>query len=365
MIGYYVHHHGLGHLARARQICDQLARRGHEVVGFSSLARPQQWPGDWVDLPLDTVGADATDALLDQTAGGVLHWAPLGHDGLRERMSRIAGRLGALDLMVVDVSVEVALLARLFGVPTVVVAMRGLRDDRPHAAAYDAATTLLAPWSPEFPEPWWPQEWTAKTTFVGAMSRFDHLSPRPRASAAPSPAPSAVSGTRRVLAVWGGGGSDLPADAVASARLATPGWQWVWRSPAEPSPDLWHDLADCDVVVCHAGNNTVAEVAAARRPAIVLPQSRPFQEQHHTADALARAGLAVTLDHWPEPERWPRLLEEAARLDGSGWSRWNRGDGAALAADALAAHAVADDPADHVLDDPAPNRQSRGAHHAQ
>lgn len=330
MIGYYVHHHGLGHLARARQICAQLASRGHEVVGFSSLTRPDQWPGDWVDLPLDTPPPGAVAAPLDATAGGVLHWAPLGHEGMGERMSRIARRLASLDLMVVDVSVEVALLARLFGVPTVVVAMRGLRDDRPHAAAYDAATALLAPWASEFPEPWWPTAWTSKTAFVGALSRFDHLDP-----ATADTADSGGTRPRRVLAVWGGGGSDLPDDALASARRATPGWEWLWRSPTEPSPDLWAELLDCDVVVCHGGNNTVAEVAAARRPAIVLPQSRPFHEQHHTADALARAGLAVTVEQWPTPERWPGLLDQAVGIGGSGWARWNPGDGAARAAQAL------------------------------
>ncbi|TRY19664.1 hypothetical protein FOJ82_01900 [Tessaracoccus rhinocerotis] len=321
MIGYYVHHQGLGHVTRARGIGRELARRGVGVVAFSSLVRPDDWTGEWVRLP-----TDETNTPFEPTAGGVLHWAPLGHEGLGGRMRAIAERLPDLCLVVVDVSVEVALLARLFGVPTVVVAMRGDRSDRPHLAAYDSACTLLAPWEQRFADQGWPAHWSEKTHFVGAMSRFDDLEP---------PATRARAG-RRVLGVWGGGGTDLPAGAVQAARAATPGWDWVWRSPADPSPDLWADLHGCDVVVCHAGNNALAEVASARRPAVVVAQPRPFDEQRHAAAAIRRAGLAVALDEWPEPDTWPQLLDEARRRGGEGWKQWNRRDGAGRAAEALA-----------------------------
>ncbi len=75
-------------------------------------------------------------------------------------------------LVVVDVSVEVAVLVRAMGVPVVVAAMRGQRDDRAHTTAYDLADALLAPWPAALPEPW-PQRWLDKTWHVGALSRFD------------------------------------------------------------------------------------------------------------------------------------------------------------------------------------------------
>ncbi len=327
MIGYYVHHQGLGHLTRALQITAQLRLRGEQVLGMSQLNRPAGWPGEWVRLP-----SDEAERPWDESAGGVLHWAPLRHPGLSGRMLAISQRLAELSVMVVDVSVEVALLARLFGVPVVVVAMRGDRADRPHLAGYDAATALLAPWEDGFPEGWWPDRWTAKTHFVGAMSRFDHR-PFPVAGG---------QGSHRIIGVWGGGGTDLPDDAQAVAQSAMPDWEWVWRSPAAPSADLWEDLHACDVVVCHAGNNTVAEVAAARRPAIVVAQQRPFLEQHHTVAAIRRAGLAVALDDWPVARSWPRLIDMALRLGGEGWGAWNRRDGAARAAEVLVRLAAMD-----------------------
>src|SRR2546430_2737882 len=46
--------------------------------------------------------------------------------------------------------------------------------------------------------------------------------------------------------------------------------------------EVWPRRSDAGVVATHAGQNAVAEVAAARRPAIVLPQNRPHGEQHAT-----------------------------------------------------------------------------------
>lgn len=315
MIGYYVHHHGVGHITRASHVARHLRS---PVTGFSSLPKPASWPGDWLQLP-----SDVTHEPCDPAAGGVLHWAPLQHGGYARRMAMLSSHMAGLDLMVVDVSVEVSLLARLHGVPTVVLAMRGDRSDPPHRMAYDSASALLVPWSQEFPEPWWPTSWTTKSWFVGAMSRFDDHT---------TVAVPAHGLHRRVLVLFGGGGHDVTESAVTAAAEQTPGWQWTLRSAERPSPDLWKELGEADVVVSHGGNNAVAEVAAAQRPAIIVPQRRPFNEQHHTAAALDRAGICVGLETWPEPDQWRALLERALLLGAAGWSAWNPLDGAVRAA---------------------------------
>ena len=58
---------------------------------------------------------------------------------------------------------------------------------------------------------------------------------------------------------------------IAAARAATPGWRWTVRTPDAPSPDLWRELHEATVVVTHGGNNAVAELSAARVPAVVEP----------------------------------------------------------------------------------------------
>ncbi len=331
MIAYYVHHHGSGHVNRALAIAGRLRT---PVVGLSTLAEPAGWPGRWVRLPDDAEGA-----VSDVTAHGTLHWAPLRHKGFHDRMAMISASLADARVLVSDVSVEVALLARLHGVPVAIVAQPGDRTDRPHRIAYDAADRLLAPW-PRRRAAGWPAAWSAKTVHMGSLSRFDSRSPLP------------ATAHRDVLVLWGTGGVDVPAPAVRAAAAATPDWNWTIAGPlaVDPLPNLtamgwvpdpWPLLGAARVVVTHAGQNAVAEVAAARRAAVVIPQARPFDEQHATAAALAAAGIARVSPHWPEPSAWPDVLREADALGPGGWSRWSTGGGAEHAAHVLDAMAGA------------------------
>ncbi|MEW2166656.1 glycosyltransferase [Streptomyces sp. NPDC007084] len=333
MIGYYVHHQGSGHLNRARTIARHCPL---PVTGLSTLPRPGDWPGPWVRLPADDDG-DPT-AFGDVTAGGRFHWAPILHAGLRGRMALIAQWIADTSprLLVCDVSVEVAALARLLGTPTAVVAMRGERTDAPHRLAYDLADLLLAPWPATLPEPGWPRNWRDKTVHTGAFSRFDGRPPLPHEEETAD----ATGGERppKVLLMLGTGGTDISPGDVKAAREATPGWQWTRLGGPDAgwSADPWPALCAADVVITHAGQNAVAECAAARRPAVVVPQERPFGEQTATGRALTRGRLAVVTPGWPEAEAWPGLLEQARALGGDGWPRWAPGDGAARAARALA-----------------------------
>lgn len=319
MIGWYVHHQGAGHLQQLRTISNHLAS---PVTALSSLKRPAWWRGEWIELPSDAPGAGAVDV----TAGGVLHWAPRHHPGLRRRGAAIAAWIDQARprLVVTDVSAEVALLARLLGVPVVVMAMRGRRTDRAHAAAYDLAHALLAPWPRALASTSWPSRWLAKTWHVGAFSAFDGRAPCPPPETSP----------RRVLVVMGSGGATVTAATLHRARKATPGWEW--RSAGVTSslsrPALWRALCRAHVVMTHAGQNAVAEVAAARRPAIVVAQPRPHDEQVDTAQTLHRAGIALGRTSWPAASRLPGLLDVAASQDVERWREWSPGDGALRAA---------------------------------
>ena len=326
MIGWYVHNHGLGHLHRLQCVAAHLST---PVTVLSSLTRPAAWQGEWVELADDLPCGDD----LDPTAGGTLHWAPQQHPGLRERGARIAAWVAAArpSLVVVDVSVEVTVLVRSLGVPVVVAAMRGDRSDRAHRTAYDLAEALLAPWPDSLPEPW-PIEWIEKCWYVGGLSRLDG---RP---AGPPP------GDRRVALLWGRGGGEVTADDVRRATEQTPGWTWdVVGLPGTPwVHDPWALLQAADVIVTHAGQNAVAEVAAARRPVVVIAQPRPYDEQHATANALSAGGLALVEPTWPQTG-WADLLDRAATQDGSRWQAWSDGQGAQRAAallDAAAARLV-------------------------
>ncbi|GAA2160439.1 glycosyltransferase [Pedococcus bigeumensis] len=326
MIGYYAHHQGSGHLTRLQSIAGAL---DEPVWGLSSAPAPEGWGSGWTQLARDD-DPDPEHLVRsgDPTAHGALHWVPRGHSGLARRAAEITAWVVEQQprLVVVDVSVEVALLVRLAGVPTVVVAMPGDRRDRAHRLAYDTADALLAPWPRGTHDTAWPREWTAKAWFVGGISRFDHLTP-----GQPAPSPRSQGGS--VLVLWGAGGRNTSAAELEAAKAATPSWTWVERSPGVPSDiPLWDELQRADVVVTHAGQNAVAEVAAARRPAVVVAQPRPFDEQVATARQLEAHEVAVGCESWPAADAWPGLLRHAVERGGAGWARWSTGQGASVAA---------------------------------
>lgn len=327
-IGWYVHHHGAGHLHR------HLAVRAHldDVVALSSLPAPAGLEDAWVELPLD----HDVPAGADVTAGGALHWAPLGSDGLRGRMAAIAAWIAAERpaAVVVDVSVEVALLCRLLGVPTVVVAQRGVRLDAPHRAAYAAATAVVAPWTAATHDGGC-GVLAERIAFCGAISRFDRRGPW------------LAGDPREVLCLVGSGGHGITADDVREAADATPERRWhvagALRVAGHPRVVDHGDRADvgallerCGVVVGTAGGNVVAEVAAARRAFVCLPQPRPFAEQQRQGDALRRLGVAEVLPEPPPAGAWPHVLARAERRDLTRWAQLHDGRGAERFADAVA-----------------------------
>ncbi|MCS5735217.1 glycosyltransferase [Herbiconiux daphne] len=405
MIGYYIHHVGSGHLARAAAIAAQLSE---PVTGLSSLARPAGWIGDWVRLArddgavadvaeaagaevagagvagaevagaeaagaeaagadvagaeaagADVAGADVAGAEAPDAAGR-LHWVPVGDAGLRDRMAQVSQWIAetAPSVLVSDVSVEIALLARLHGVAVVTIALPGRRDDEAHRLGFAVSSVLLSAWPPEATGMLTGLDDAAaqKHVAVGAISRF--VPERGAGAREPEPAaerelkhehehehepeserqPLGSTRARRVLVLNGSGGDDLTADAVARARAQTPGWHWdvIGGGTGRWCDDPWPLILAADVVVSHAGQNAVAEIAAARRPAVIVPQARPHDEQQHTAAVLAGGPWpAVVVDSFATAD-WPRALTEAQRLDGRDWAPWNDGQGAARAAAAIA-----------------------------
>ena len=323
MIGYYVHHVGSGHLHRARAIADAVRQ---PVTGLSSLPRPQGWRGHWIELARDDVGPTSGDV----TAGGRLHWAPTHDPGLRGRMSRFSSWIdsAAPALVVVDVSAEVAVLARLHGVPVISFVLPGERDDEAHLLGYGVSAALVAAWPPAALAmlPGLPAATAARVEHVGGISRFPVDLVRERRPGPP----------RVVLLSGEGGGAPTPAE-VEEARASAPDWTWtVIGGPAgtwveNPFPAL----CDADVVVCQAGQNTIAEVAAARRPAIVVPADRPHDEQLTTAGALAAGGWPVLVEPEFPVGGWPARLAEAAALDCRRWESWCDDHGAVRAAAVL------------------------------
>jgi hypothetical protein len=151
---------------------------------------------------------------------------------------------------------------------------------------------------------------------LGAVSRM----PVSTASLRPSRAPDPSS---HVVLLQGRGGEPLTRRTPVELSRSSPGWRWtVLGGDGDWVEDPLAVLESADVVVTHAGLGSIADVAAARRPAVVLAEPRPHREQLTTAAALARGD-------WPAPvlprfleDGWGEILDRAASLDGHRWSPW-------------------------------------------
>lgn len=309
MIGYYIHHQGHGHLMRARTVCERL---DVPVTALTSLPDATGPFRRVLRLPSD----DGASNPPDVTASGTLHWVPRHDPGLRARMAAIAGWIAAEkpEAFVTDVSVEVALLARLHGIPVITMVLPGTRTDPPHRLVHELSDALIAAWPRELYRPAWLRRHELKTHYVGGITRF----------ADPAFSPSARPHGHRptVMIISGSGGDAFDTSAVDAAARDHPHYRWRTAGSAHWVDDLWPQLCAADLVVARAGQGTIADIAAAARPALVIPAPRPFGEQHATAHTLESAGLATVSRTWPSSAEWPGLLARTAMLDARRWRAW-------------------------------------------
>lgn len=313
--GYFVHHQGRGHAERCAALVNAMPesrpvtifcarddifpdlRTGVEIRRIPSLFEPTGKE----DVRTDHLPTPET-----------VHCAPVGWPGIRAAMGGMAGWFAsaAPELMICDVSAEVAQLSRLCSVPHVKILQHGDRSDPGHQAAYTGAAGLLAPFAEALAQPDWAPALRKRMHFAGGLGLRDPAPTREEARRRLR----MDSDTRMALVLTGGGGSGWTSAPFGVAARSFPDWQWFtigtmqadWHATEGanlthcgwvPNPDDY--IAAADLVVSSAGNTTCAQVLRAGKPWIVVPEWRYFDEQLEKARALARAGVALHLDHMP------------------------------------------------------------------
>ena len=340
-IAFYVHHHGSGHATRTKLLAEHWSADVPLHVFTSAPERFRDWTRGTVhSLPLDVVPTrdPAQDLLTDQ----VLHYAPVDLPPLQERMAIMAQWIAAYRpaLFVVDLSVEVALFARLCGCRVALVRLHGHRDDPAHQAAFRLADRLLAPFPPQLEDahtPGWVRE---KTVYLGTFSRYDD---RTETRATCRKQLGFTEEQTIVTVINGQGGGPQVGTRWRALAKAYPQRTFVLVGQVEavadpPSnlvyagfvADTYPYLKAADVVVGSGGTNTMMEVGAARVPFLSQPEARPFGEQLCKMQALERLELTRIVPEGTSVRAWGELLDEAAGMDVGRWKGINGSMGEGL-----------------------------------
>ncbi|MDN3586234.1 glycosyltransferase [Pedobacter aquatilis] len=309
-IAFYIHHHGSGHLMRTLQILKHL--KNNKVILFGSgLNAVANLPAnvEVVHLPLD-VAVQTQPSLVDQRALSMLHYAPLLISGITERVAILTAAFKKFYpiILVVDVSVEVTLLARLSGIPTIVVRQHGQRTDDAHLMGYESAQRLIAPFSKSLHVG--KEDWIfEKTIFTGGFSRFDG-----RKS-------NAAVVKNRIVILIGSGGSSINPEFISYLASQcksfdfhilgqiTSGEHCSNVRYLQHCSDPFEELSQAAIVIGNTGHNTVMEVASLNKNFVGIPEPRPFFEQEEKAASIElRSGVEIIHPSKIYQVNWPQIL---------------------------------------------------------
>lgn len=246
-----------------------------------------------------------------------MHYTPT-TPAIRQRFAQLHAAWQDFDpqVVVVDVSAEAAVFARLSGYPVLYRRMPGDRWDSAHEAAYAAATGLFAYYPRELEDPAFLERFGHRTRYLGMLG-----------PSGGSGAPTEHQGGKVITVQTSLGGNGVGATELAEAARSCPDWQWNVVGLSSGLADLpanvrllgiladpRSELARADIIITSAGYHAVAAAAAAERPTILVPEERPFAEQTAFARALqATAGIPMA-ESW-SGAAWPELLQQAVATD--------------------------------------------------
>ncbi len=303
MIGYYAHSHGSGHCNYANILARTFK---DDMVVFTSRNHEFYKDTNVVYLPdEDLDGTELSPELFPEPV--YLHHAPLHLKKIQIRNFALLKEIIAqgVKLLIVDVSVEIAALARVCSIPYVYVRMFGERSDTPHIGAYQGAAFLIA-YYPEELEPDDTPLWVRKKTlYLGFFSRYSHSSLTwPAALKTLNLPPDA----KVITYMQGFGGNGQSQDCVNQLAEEFPEYHiYVLGAEEVNSPyskvtyagfvkDPSVYIKVSDFVAGPCGMTAVAEIADLDARYIAIPEQRPFYEQECLAKRLMELNL-ISVKH--------------------------------------------------------------------
>ncbi len=327
-LGYYAHHHGSGHCRQIDKLAALLPTEARQQLTVFTSVTSDAYMFAAID-EAQVVRLPAEDERADDVLAGragqywqpaSLHYSPVGNSDIQQRSHKILDTIyqRRIDLMIIDVSVEVAMLCRAASVPYLYVRLPGLRDDEPHLNAFAGALALLAPYprtleSTKTPE--WISQKTLYLDFINTQQRdaqtyqdfIKHLmqliTDKKALSLMLSDKDKNTSTT--VTVIKGYGGHQAIDAKLPELRQLLPRAFIISLGPIDEDKrhyvDIAVDVSDVTPFIEHSdyllmacGLNAVAQAYDYATPLVVLPDDRPHQEQEVMAEALIAQGRAFS-----------------------------------------------------------------------
>jgi len=342
-IGYYAHHHGSGHCRQADKLAALLPYDVREqLIVFTSLEADTYRFTSINEQQIIRLHPEHErhDDVLTGRAGEYwkptgLHYSPVGNIDIQRRSHQIldAIRHYDIDLMIIDVSAEVAMLCRVASVPYLYVRLPGIRDDTAHLETFAGALAMLAPY-PQSLESTHTAGWVCDKTlyldfiythntkshtredFINILTKLNtdkSLSTTTQSSKSapiyesePTVSTIPVATTQTIITIIKGyGGHQSIDEKLPELRALLPQALIVSLGPIDDDKRCYVDIsaqvddvtpfiACSDYLIMACGLNAVAQAYHCATPLIVIPDDRPHQEQVVMARALVAQKKALS-----------------------------------------------------------------------
>jgi len=327
-LGYYAHHHGSGHCRQIDKLAALLPTEARQQLTVFTSVTSEAYTFAAID-EAQVVRLPAEDERADDVLAGragqnwqpaSLHYSPVGNSDIQQRSHKILDTIyqRRIDLMIIDVSVEVAMLCRAASVPYLYVRLPGIRDDVPHLNAFAGALALLAPYprtleSTKTPE--WISQKTLYLDFINTQQKNaqtyqdfikDLMQLITDKKALSLMLNDKDKDTPTIVSVIKGYGGHQAIDAtLPELRQLLPYAFIISLGPIDEDKrhyvDIAVDVSDVTPFIEHSdyllmacGLNAVAQAYDYATPLVVLPDDRPHQEQEVMAEALIAQGRAFS-----------------------------------------------------------------------
>lgn len=295
-IVYYTTPYGYGHVTRANAICEKIGDRAeihlisavdtlfdfaknitnHRII--ETLGMPR------IDIPI--YYQDPQGRTDDVNSGKYM-------PDYRQHFRDFVDIICKIDpaLVIVDITPEFAVYAKLLGYKTAQMLITGKRDDLRNKISYSSADHIIVPYPKGFTDvSYWPEDVRKKMYWSGAFSRFDG-----DAVIKQDDAKSKLNvplDKKLIVCAFGRGDlGDVVLRKVREMSQSAELSNLEFRMLGNVS-NVEDYLAAADCVISGAGDNTVNENCYFRIPMILIPLIRRYDEQTNKASALEKMGAA-------------------------------------------------------------------------